>query len=261
MKERRTIELLKRDSLGWVELIGGDQGPLIRRVAAGGRIPGSGLVARLLLRREKRALEALAGAASKGLAVPEIVDDRQVAGLPGPEGQAVAAGEVLLRSFQRGQPLHRATSLPQDFFDLVDALVMAMHAAGVCHNDLHKEQNLVVGDDGRPALIDFQLASIHKRRGRGYRVRCAEDLRHVQKHRRRYTRDGRGPAEAGVRHGAGLGHQRGPLALAWRRLGKPLYNGLTRNLLRTKDGEERRPSTGPWPRWVDPVGAVDRAPE
>ena len=254
VNQRRTVELLKRDSLGWVELVHGNREPLIRRVAAGGRIPGSGWIGRLLLRRERRALEALAGAAAGGLAVPRLVTDPEVAALAGPEGQRLAPRAVLVRSYQAGLALHQATQLPRDFFDLVDALVMAMHRAGVCHNDLHKEQNLVVGEDGRPALIDFQLASIHRRGGRAFRVRCAEDLRHVQKHRRRYTRDGRGPVEAGVQHGAGLGRKRGPLAWAWRRMAKPLYNGLTRKILRTKDGEERRLSSGPWPRWVDPVG-------
>ncbi len=46
------------------------------------------------------------------------------------------------------------------------------------------------------------------------------------------------------------GLRRGTLARLWRRTGKPLYNFVTRRLLRTRDGESRRPSTGPWPRWV-----------
>lgn len=176
--------------------------------------------------------------------------------MPGPEGQALRPGEVLVRTFEAGRALHQAEELPLDFFDLVDAAVQAMHVEGVCHNDLHKEQNLVVGDDGRPVLIDFQLASVHRRRGRGFRVRCTEDLRHVQKHRRRYTRDGRGPEAAGAVHGAGHGRRRGPLAAIWRRTAKPLYNLVTRRVLRTKDGEERRASSGPWPRWGPAVGGL-----
>ena len=121
------------------------------------------------------------------------------------------------------------------------------------HNDLHKEQNVLVLEDGRPALVDFQLASVHRARGRPFEARCREDLRHLQKHRRRYTRDGRGPSEQAT--GAGAGLKRGVVARVWRVTGKPLYNLVTRRLLRTRDGEERRPSSGPWPRWEPPLGA------
>ncbi len=158
----------------------------------------------------------------------------------------------MLRTWLEGEPLHRATVLPRDFFDLLDALVVEVHGRGVCHNDLHKEPNVIVLEDGRPALIDFQLASVHRRADRRMRVRCGEDLRHLEKHRRRYTRAGRGPA--GESRGLGHGRRRGALAAAWRRLGKPLYNFVTRRLLGTRDGEERRPSSGPWPRWSEPLG-------
>ena len=39
---------------------------------------------------------------------------------------------------------------------------------------------------------------------------------------------------------------------------KPLYLAVTRGLLGTKDGEERRSSAGPWPSWEAPLG---EAPE
>ena len=157
----------------------------------------------------------------------------------------------MLRAYVRGAPLHRAEALPLNYFELLEALVHAMHAAGVCHNDLHKEQNVLVQDDGRPALVDFQLASVHSAGGRKFDARCHDDLRHVQKHRRRYTRDGRGPEELMV-----LPAERMPrtaFARAWRRTAKPLYNFVTRRLLRARDGEARRPSSGPWPRWTPPA--------
>lgn len=246
----RILRELKRDSLGVVELVDGPAGPVVRRVARGGRAPLSGAVARLLLRRERRALRALDGLAG----VPREVRDDALAALPGADGRRPRAGEVLLRTWQPGEPLHRAESLPRDFFDLLDALVLDVHRRGVCHNDLHKEQNVVVGLDGRPALIDFQLASVHRRRGRVFASRVHEDLRHVQKHRRRYTRDGRGGDGGGDPHGAGHGRRRTPLAWAWRRLAKPVYAWATRCLGLARDAEERRPSSGPWPRWKDPVG-------
>lgn len=263
MTAEPTMVLLKRDALGRVELLEGAAGKVVRRVACGGRVLGSRLVARGLLRRERRALEALA--ALEESAAGELPVPRLVRGDGGPD-----RGE-LLRSWIPGLALHRATELPVDFFDLLDELVCAMHGCGVCHNDLHKEQNILVGEDGRPCLVDFQLASVHRRVPPG---RAREDLRHVQKHRRRYTRGGRGPAGLaeldgtgeGTRvqsHGLtsrgltsrGLGHglERGLSARLWRRFVKPIYRRVT-NALGRRDWEERRPSSGPWPNWTGPVG-------
>jgi predicted Ser/Thr protein kinase len=244
-------QILKSDTFGRIELLRGSDGArLLRRVACGASLPGSRLVARGLMHRERRALIALAGLPG----VPELRELEAAALAPATSGHAPRSGDVLLREWIEGEPLHRAEVLADDFFDHLDALVSELHRCGVCHNDLHKEQNVMVGSDGFPHLIDFQLASLHPRGGRTFESRVLDDLRHVQKHRRRYTRDGRGPASAGVEHGRGRGLKRSPLALVWRRTGKPLYNLVTRGLLRTKDGEERRPSTGPWPRWVPARG-------
>lgn len=242
---------LKADALGRVERLDTRSGVLVRRVPAGGRIPGSAFVARRLARRERRALAALAGLDG----VPRLVDAPDVArwhadGAPPPSPATARA--CTLREFVDGEPLSRAASLPSDFFEHLAALVAAVHARGVCHNDLHKEQNVLVRCDGRPALVDFQLASVHVRRGRAFRVRVREDLRHVEKHRQRYVRRGRTRAEAGL---APL-PRRGLSSALWRRLAKPVYVAVTRGLLRTRDGEERRPSRGPWPEWTAPLGAA-----
>ena len=243
--------VLKQDSFGRVERLMGPGGELcLRRVAVGGRIPGSGQVARLLLGRERRALAALRGLEG----VPQLLEDEEAAAAASLDGRVPPRGAVVVRQWLAGEALHRASRLNEDFFDHLDELVEAVHLRGVCHNDLHKEQNIVVGEDGFPWLIDFQLASVHRGAGRRVESRRRDDLRHVQKHRRRYTRDGRGPVAAGAAHGRGLGVRRSPLALLWRRLGKPVYNAVTRGLLRTRDGEERRDSSGPWPRWEGPLG-------
>lgn len=248
MGDARILRELKRDVFGTVELCETDGRCLVRRVASGGRAPGSGWLARRLLARERRALKVLDGLDG----VPRVVEAPELLELPDARGRVPREREVLARTWIAGEPLHLARRLPRDFFDLLDGLALELHGRGVCHNDLHKEPNVVVREDGRPALIDFQLASVHARRGRGFHGRCSEDLRHLQKHRRRYTRDGRGPSEAGI--GAGHGRRRGVLARAWRRVGKPVYVLVTRRVLRTRDGEERRPSSGPWPEWTEPVG-------
>lgn len=254
MQVGRIRDELKRDGLGVVELLERATDRYVRRVARGGRIPGSGLVARALLRREERALAALP---EMGF-VPRIVRDPELEALACKDGYRPRVREVLIRSFLDGVPLHRAEVLPRDYFDLLDELVHEMHERGVCHNDLHKEQNILVLPSGAPALIDFQLASVHQARGRLYRSRVHDDLRHLQKHRRRYTRDGRGPVEQA--EGAGHGFSRTRTSALWRRFGKPVYLWITRGLLRTRDGEERRPSSGPWPTWGPPLGRRDGAP-
>lgn len=234
-------ELHKRDGFGRVERVGIDGSAFARRTAEGGSVPGSGWIARRLLARERRALRALAG----------------VDGVPVERG--AADPRVLLRTWVEGVPLSRAASIPADFFDRLDELVQAVHARGVCHNDLHKESNVLVGVDGQPWLIDFQLASLHPRGGRTFESRRRDDLRHVEKHRRRYTRDGRGPGGVESR-GAGSGIPRSGLARAWRRCGKPLYVALTRGVLGTRDGgDAQRAPKGPWPAWTPPVGSR-RAP-
>jgi len=254
------VTLLKRDSLGSVELIELDGRRFIRRLASGGRIPGSRWLARLLMRREQRVLAILGELAGLSGPAHEVNSPPTLALLPTVTGQVPAGRDVLVRPYIDGQPLHRATRLPGDFFDELDRLVLEFHRRGVCHNDLHKEQNVLVRTDGYPALIDFQLASVHTRTdSRTFRVRCREDLRHVQKHRRRYTRDGRGPSSAAAPQGAAYGASRSLLASTWRRVGKPVYTVLTRGLFRTRDGEERRPSSGPWPEWVEPLCGPDGA--
>jgi len=182
----------------------------------------------MLLRREKAALQALRGLAG----VPQLV-----APAVEPE-RGVSPQAVLWRSWQAGVPLWQADRLASDFFDRLQELVAAIHARGVCHNDLHKENNILVWPDGWPAVVDFQLASVHAPNSRGFRRRCAEDLRHVAKHAARYAAAG-----------ASVPLPPRPfLARWWRRLAKPLYNVLTRRVLGYRGrGEPRRPRRGPWP--------------
>jgi hypothetical protein len=48
--------------------------------------------------------------------------------------------------------------LPDDFFDRLEALVAAVHARGMAYIDMNKPDNVLVGTDGRPVLIDFQIS-------------------------------------------------------------------------------------------------------
>ncbi|MFN0243770.1 MAG: hypothetical protein ACKVWV_12840 [Planctomycetota bacterium] len=241
----RVCRVLKCDALGRIEELALASGSerAVRRVACGGRIPGSALVARVLLARERRALRAIAG--MPGVPALHALD-------------ASASARELVRTWIVGVGLHEADALPADFFDHLDVLVAALHARGVCHNDLHKEQNILVDPRGFPWLVDFQLASVHKTHTRLFASRVRDDLRHVEKHRRRYARAGGPrielPAEA---RGRGHGIRRSWTAWIWRRSVKPLYIALTRGVLRTRDGEARRATSGPWPRRTEALGRPD----
>jgi RIO-like serine/threonine protein kinase len=246
----RTERVLKRDALGRVELIVMGDERRVRRVACGSRLPFSRAIARVLAVRERRALERLADFE----AVPRLEDGEPWRTAPSADGTVPRSADVLVRGFVVGVALSQAESLPRNYFELLAAAVRALHARGVCHNDLHKEQNVLVRPDGRPAIVDFQLASVHRVGSLVWRARIAEDLRHVEKHRRRYMRTGRGPTGAEIDVELEPRPKRRPLAWTWRRLGKPVYHFVTRKLLRTRDGaEERRPSSGPWPSWTAPI--------
>lgn len=243
----RVEKVLKRDALGRVELVRRDGQLLVRRVACGGSIPASALVARQLLARERHALARCAGLEG----VPQLVE-------------SAGGAEVLERTHLDGEPLHRCTHLPIDFFERLEELVALLHARGVAHNDLHKEQNIIVRADGRPGLIDFQLASVHSAGSSSLARRAIDDLRHVAKHRRRYLRYAR-VVDANVAPPAEWlaspprPPARSGVALVWRKSAKPLYNFVTRRVLRRRDGEERRATAGAWPQWAPPVGGAERA--
>ena len=245
MNPPQVVRVLKRDLLGRVELLEGPSGRRIRRVAPRGVNPLPGILARYLMRRERRALGRLADVPG----IARVLDDPECSAVASPDEGVPRAKDILCRSYLEGVPLYAAFELPRDFFERLEDLVCELHARGVCHNDLHKEPNVLVGPDGRPQLVDFQLASVHGERGRSFRVRAAEDLRHVKKHQRHYER------ALGVAVTGALGRSRPSLgALLWMRTGKPLYNLIVHRFLRVKPTEERRPADGPWPVWTEAIG-------
>lgn len=149
-----------------------------------------GAVSRRLIRREQRAYRRLRGIAG----VPALV---------APLGRT-----FLVHAYVEGQTLreHRKARLaaggpgeplvPDDFFASVEETIDALHRRGIVHLDLSKPDNVLVGTDGRPSLIDFQLALDF---GRGAlagprwqplfaRLR-REDLRHLAKLKRKVRRD------------------------------------------------------------------------
>jgi hypothetical protein len=173
---------------------------------------GFGWLARRLAAREARALEALRELPQ----VPRLLTWN---------------GRMLQRSWLPGLPLHRATPPARAYFREALTLVRRMHAAGVVHNDLAKEPNWLVGSDGRPALVDFQLAMRPRYRGRLFRMLAYDDLRHLLKHKRSYAPEALTPKERKVLA------KKSAVASVWLKTGKKVYQAITRGIFNFTDRE------------------------
>src|SRR5262249_14467987 len=82
-----------------------------------------------------------------------------VEGVPRLLGQSGESG--LIREFVPGQNLREHGKNPppdERFFPSLADTLAEVHRRGVSHNDLSKPENVLVRADGRPVLIDFQIA-------------------------------------------------------------------------------------------------------
>ena len=203
--------LLKKDLFGEIRqsLVAGetvvvrDVGPATVWVRA---------LARLLLRREAKALAAIGNLDG----VPQLV---------------ARTRDSLTRSFLTGAPMHVAKPRDGDYFRSAARLLRRLHRLGVVHNDLAKEPNFLVRNDGSPGIIDFQLAWHSRRRGRLFRMLAYEDLRHLLKHKRTYL-----PQQLTQREQAILARRTLP-SRAYRATVKPVYVFVTRRLLGWEERE------------------------
>ncbi len=65
---------------------------------------------------------------------------------------------TLVRSFAPGRALARGVPLDDAFFPALRDALERLHARGWAYVDLEKPQNVIVGEDGRPHLCDFQIS-------------------------------------------------------------------------------------------------------
>src|SRR5215208_8498281 len=140
--------------------------------------------------------------------------------------------QELVRGWIDGVALHIAR--PQGdhaYFRSAKAVLRRLHRAGICHNDLAKEQNWLRGSDGRAYVTDFQLAACFKTRGRLFRIAAYEDLRHLLKHKRSYAPDALTPKERKILA------RKSFVASVWLKTGKKIYRGITRGLFNFTDRE------------------------
>lgn len=212
-------QFLKKDVFGEVWLVTDDNVSTVLRDARPARWWCAWL-ARLLLRREARALAALDGIRG----VPELLRHDAA---------------TLNRSYIHGTPIFEGRPNEAQFFRDAMRLLRRMHTAGVAHNDLAKEPNILLQDDGTPCFIDFQLATFSDRRGRWFRMLAREDIRHLLKHKRTYRADLLSKRERSI-----LSSPSVPSRL-WMGTVKPVYLFVTRRLM----------------GWSDREGAADRGRE
>jgi hypothetical protein len=208
--------LLKRDVFSTVERgrfreADGEVDAVLRRLD---QVPPWSLVlARHLFARERRAL-ALARDLDVG---PKLL---------------WAGRRALVRGFIDGVALHQAKPNGDvAYFRSAKAALRRLHRAGICHNDLAKEQNWLVGRDGRAYLTDFQLAACFKRRSRLFRIAAYEDLRHLLKHKRSYAPAALTPMEHKILA------RKSMVASVWLMTGKKVYQAVTRGLFNFTDRE------------------------
>lgn len=88
-----------------------------------------------------------------------------------------------------GKSLDEKPPLPDSFFDDLEKLLERIHRRNICYLDMNKRGNILVGKDGRPYLIDFQISLYFPRPGRICEQLQQEDRYHLLKHKRRLRPD------------------------------------------------------------------------
>jgi hypothetical protein len=79
-----------------------------------------------------------------------------IPGVPAVIGRVGRNG--LLRAYVPGHPLSRREPVSDTFCDELLAILRRLHERHIAYVDLDKRQNILVGEDGKPHLIDFQIA-------------------------------------------------------------------------------------------------------
>jgi hypothetical protein len=101
---------------------------------------------RWLARREERLLDLLAGE-------PNVPDRRGPIVVDGRPARNASA-----HVYVPGRPLRRRDRIDARFLKGLSQLLAGVHARGIAYVDLHKRENILLGDDGQPYLIDFQIS-------------------------------------------------------------------------------------------------------
>jgi hypothetical protein len=143
-----------------------------------------GWLGRALANRERWFMRQLSGIQG----IPVSLGDVRVAGVP--------LANAVAHEWIAGHALAEGEWVDDRFFPTLTAILGAVHRRGVAHVDLHKRENLLVGDDGQPHLIDYQISfglqpgGVAALLGGGLlRLLQRSDLYHLLKHRVKHRPD------------------------------------------------------------------------
>ncbi|MBX9680227.1 MAG: hypothetical protein K2X38_15820 [Gemmataceae bacterium] len=101
----------------------------------------------------------------------------------------VVQKNAVAHRFVDGHPLGEKEKPSETFFAELEECLAEVHRRGVAYMDLHKHENIVVGDDGRGYLVDFQVSFYAKPHGWNLPGRWllggfqAGDRYHLMKHK------------------------------------------------------------------------------
>lgn len=136
------VKPFKHDFFAATALYAGPAGKVVLKVGRCTSLLGLPLtwLGRLMMRHEAR----LYGQAQGIPGIPAFI------GFVGPTGFA--------HDYVEGRQLARDDHPPDDFFVALSHMLDALHERHIAYVDLEKPENILLGDDGRPHLIDFQIS-------------------------------------------------------------------------------------------------------
>lgn len=128
---------------------------------------------KMLRNREQRVIEQLNGIDQ----IPQLLDTLGKTGL--------------VYRYIEGKSLDERPILPDHFFFSLGKLLESIHDQNVCYMDMNKRGNILIGEDHRPYLIDFQISLYLPRHWSGFLKNAfqREDRYHLLKHKRRFRPD------------------------------------------------------------------------
>ena len=106
-----------------------------------------------------------------------------------------------IHDYVEGRPLSKDRPVPDGFFDKLQGLLTELHRRDIAYVDTNKPENILLGDDGLPHLIDFQISwdldeKLPRFLGRSIlRHMQREDFYHILKHKKRLRKDELTPDE------------------------------------------------------------------
>ena len=160
---------------------------------------------------------------------------RTLAGIQGVPRWVGRVGETgYAMEYIESKPLDHFDKAPAGFFERLRKLFDAVHSRGVAYCDSNKRSNILVAADGRPYLVDYQIAlrrrddwPLRNMLHAFIRYMAEKDIYHLCKHKRRMSPGELAPEEIS------MSRQRTPMHRLLRKLDKP-YKALRRGFLRRK---------------------------